>query len=163
MNLSECAREASVLAALRSNFLPEELAAHLESCPVCRDAKLVWSYLEECASAEAETEIVAAGTIWWRAQLAKKRATAQRSIVWIDLMKRISLAIAVVAALAIGAWQAPKMFEIPPLLLAGSAAVLVLFLASLVVVFGLEGKLTFGFRNGRCVPDFHNPVPNADE
>jgi hypothetical protein len=138
MNLGECARESSVLAALQSNCMPEELAAHLDSCPVCRDAQLVWSYLEGCASAERETEIVAAGTVWWRAQLAKKRATAQRSIAWIDLMQKISLTVAVMAAIAVGAWQAPKMFEVPPLLLAGSAGVLILLLASLVVVFGLE-------------------------
>jgi hypothetical protein len=138
MKLNECANESSVLAALRSASMPDELMAHLNSCPVCQEAKLVWTYLEGCASAEAEAEIAPAGAIWWKAQLAEKRAAAHRSIAWIDTMQKISLAVAVIAAIAIGAWQAPKMFEIPPMLLAGSAAVLILFLASIVVLLGLS-------------------------
>ena len=138
MKLNECANESSVLAALRSGSMPDELIAHLNSCAVCQDAKLVWSYLEGCAGAEAEADIAPAGAVWWRAQLAEKRATARRSIAWIDTMQKISLAIAAIAAIAIGAWQAPKMLEIPPILLAGSAAVLILFLASVVVVLGLS-------------------------
>ncbi len=137
MKLSECANEGRVLMALRSGSVPDELAVHLDSCPVCQDAKLVWTYLETCADAAAETDIPSAGVIWWRAQLAKKRAAAHRSIAWIDVMQKIALAITVIAAVAIGAWQAPKMFEIPPVLLAGSAAVLVLLVASVLVVIGL--------------------------
>jgi hypothetical protein len=138
MKLNECANESSVLAALRSGSMPDELVAHLHACPVCQDAKLVWSYLEGCASAEREADIVPAGVVWWRAQLAEKRANAHRSIAWIDTMQKISFAIAAIAAIAIGAWQAPKMLDIPPVLLAGSAAVLILFLASVVVLLRLS-------------------------
>jgi hypothetical protein len=138
MKFNECENEPIVLSALRSGSMPEELAGHVNSCPVCRDAKLVWSYLEGCAAAEAETEIAPAGAVWWRAQLAKKRATAQQSVAWINTMQKIALAIAAIAAIAVGAWQAPKMFEIPPVLLAGSAAVVILLLASVAVVLRLE-------------------------
>ena len=137
MKLNECANEGRVLAALLSGPMPDELAEHLTSCPVCQDAQLVWSCLEACADAAAATEIPPAGVVWWKAQLAEKRAAALRSVAWIEVMQKIALAITVIAALAIGAWQAPKVFEIPPVLLAGSAAVLILFVASLLVVLGL--------------------------
>lgn len=135
---SECTREATVLAALGGGFMPEELEAHVRSCPVCQDAKLVWDYLANCAASEAETEIAPAGVIWWRAQLANKRAAAERSVASISIMQKISLVIAAITAVAIGAWQGPRVVAIPPMLLAGSAAVLILFVASLLVVFRLE-------------------------
>ncbi|HTU46116.1 MAG TPA: hypothetical protein VMF91_13695 [Bryobacteraceae bacterium] len=142
MKLNECEKESNVLSGLRSGSMPVELEAHLNSCPVCQDAKLVWSYLEGCAAAETETEIAPAGTVWWRAQLAKKRAAAQQSVAWINTMQKIAIAVSVITAIAIGAWQGPKMIEIPPMLLAGSAAALILLLASVAVVLRLERDST---------------------
>ena len=138
MTVNECSKEASVLAALANDSITDELTAHLHSCPVCQDAKLVWGYLRDAAATEAETDIAPAGAIWWRAQLAKKRAAAHRSIALIDTMQKIALAVAAIAVIAMGAWQAPKLFEIPPVLLAGSAGVVVLLLASVAVVLSLE-------------------------
>jgi len=135
MKLNECAAEASVLAALANGFMPDELAAHLTSCPVCQDAKLVWSYLAECAGAETETGIPPAGVLWWKAQLARKRAAARRSIAWIEAMQKIAAAVVAAAMMAMGLWLAPKMIEIPRMLLAALAAVVILFLASVAVLF----------------------------
>ncbi len=147
MKLNECASEPGVLAALANGFMPDELAAHLNSCPVCQDAKLVWSYLRQFAAAETGAEIAPAGMVWWKAQIAKKRAAAQRSIALIDTMQKIALAVAAIAVIAIGAWQAPKLFVIPPVLLAGLAAVVILLLASVVVVLTLERD-----SSGRTLP-----------
>ena len=142
MKLAECPQDATVVAALAAGSISDELAAHVSVCPVCEDAKLVWSYLAACAAAGAEAEIAPAQTIWWRAQLAKKRGAARRSIAWIDAMQKIAVAIAALVAAGIGAWQSPKLFEIAPLILAGSSAVLLLLLASVVVVLTLSGRRT---------------------
>lgn len=136
--MSECAKESSVLAALATGSVPDELMGHLEECLVCQDARLVWSYLRECTAAEVEAEIAPAGAIWWRAQLAKKRADAQRSIAWIDTMQKIALAVLAMAVIAMGIWQGPKLLDVSPVVAAGSAAVLILLLASVIVVLGLE-------------------------
>jgi hypothetical protein len=134
MNLMECPKEASVIAALAAGSMADELATHVNTCPVCRDAKLVWSYLAASAAASAEAEIAPAETIWWRAQIAKKRAAAHRSIAWIQTMQKIALAIAALAVVAIGAGQASKLVQVPLVVLAGSAAVVVLFLATVLFV-----------------------------
>jgi hypothetical protein len=142
MKVSPCAKESCVLAALASGSLPEELAEHLNACPDCRDAQLVWGYLKACATSDAETEIPPAHVVWWRAQLGRKRGAACRSVAWIDAMQKIAVAIAAIAAAVIVAWQSPKLFGMPPLVLAGSAMVLLLFLASVIVVHTLLGNRT---------------------
>jgi hypothetical protein len=142
VKVSPCAKESCVLAALASGSLPEELAEHLNACPDCRDAQLVWCYLNACATSDAETEIPPAHIVWWRAQLGRKRGAARRSVAWIDAMQKIAVAIATIAAAIIVAWQSPKLFGISPLVLGASATVLVLFVASLVVVLTLDGGRT---------------------
>jgi chorismate-pyruvate lyase len=138
MNLNECAKESAVLAALANDSMTEELQAHFESCAVCQEAKLVSSYLGEAASAGIESEIPPAGIIWWRAQLAKKRIEARRSVAVIEAMQKIAVALAAAVMVAIAAWQGPKLLEMRPLLLAGSLAVVILFLASLAVVLNSD-------------------------
>jgi hypothetical protein len=142
MKLAECPEEASVLAALAAGSMADELAAHVDACPVCQEAKLVWGYLAGCGRAESDVPIEAAAAIWWRAQIAKKRIAAHRSIAWIDTMQKMAIAIAALAAAAIGAWQWPKLSGMAPLALAGSAAVLLLLVASVIVVFTLGGSRT---------------------
>lgn len=144
----ECAQESNVLAALAAGVVPEELAAHAAACPVCRDAQLAWTYLDEYAAAEMESEIAPAGVIWWKAQLARKRAEAQRSIAWIDTMQKIALAFIAVALIAVAAWQGPRLFDVSPLLAEASGAVLVLLLASLVVMRGLDRPSGNGLSRG---------------
>lgn len=138
MKISECPKESSVLAALAAGPLPDELADHLNACPDCRDAQLVSNYLNACAANDPATGIASADFVWWKAQLARKRAAARRSIAWIDAMQRIALAIAAIAAIAIGASQAPKMTGVSPMILAGSAAVLVVFVSGVLVLMSLN-------------------------
>lgn len=135
MNPNDCPKEVSVLAALANDSMSDELAAHLNFCAVCQDASLVWSFLQ--ASAEAEADPPPAGIIWWKAQLARKRVAARRSVAFIETMQKIALAVTLIVLIALGASQAAKLWEVPPLLLAGSAAIFVLFLASVIVVLRL--------------------------
>ena len=134
MKLNDCAKESSVLTALANDSITDELTAHLNSCTVCQEAKLVSSYLRDAASADVQGDILPAGIIWWRAQVARKRVAARRSIALIDTMQKIAVAVGAIIVLALAAWQAPKLFEMSRMLLAGSVSVLILFLASVVVV-----------------------------
>jgi hypothetical protein len=137
MNPNECPNEARLLAALVNDSMTAELQAHFKDCAVCQDAKLVWTYLQQCASADQQNDIAAAEIVWWRARLTKKRIEARRSVALIETMQKIALAAVAIIVIAVAAWQAPKLFEMPRLLLAGSAAVLILFAASVIVVFTL--------------------------
>lgn len=132
-----CPRESSLLAALANGFIPGELEAHLHECPACQETKLVWSYLQHCVTADRQADIPPAENIWWRAQIAKKRLDAHRSIAVIDTMQKIALTVAAVLFIGIAAWQSPKLLEVSPVLLGGSAAILMLLLLSIVVVFRL--------------------------
>jgi hypothetical protein len=138
MKPNECPTESSVLAALADDSMTDELSAHLDACAVCQDAKLVWTYLQQCATADQQIDIAPAETIWWRARLARKRVEARRSIALIDMMQKIAFGVAAIVAIAIAAWQTPKLLEMPRLLLAGSTAVLILFAVSVIVVFTLD-------------------------
>ena len=134
MNLNDCPQEATLLAALASGSLSGELACHLESCPICQDARLVWTHLHESDVAELDAGLPSPGLIWWRAQLSKQRVAARRSVAAIDVMQRIAVAVTIIAVIALAAWEAPKLSEVPLPLLAGSAATVILLLASLFVV-----------------------------
>jgi hypothetical protein len=137
MKLNDCPNESSVLAALANESMNGELEAHLQDCPVCQEAKLVWTFLHEYTTEDRHAEIAPAGIIWWRARLARKRVEALRSVAFIESMQKIALAVAAVVAIAIAVWQAPRLLEMPRVLLAGSAAVLILLVASLIAVFAL--------------------------
>jgi hypothetical protein len=138
MKPNECPNESCLLAALVNDSMTDELTAHLHDCAVCQDTKLVWNYLQQYANADQQTDVAAAESIWWRARLARKRVEARRSIAFIDTMQKIAFAVAAIIAIAIAAWQAPKLFETSRLLLAGAAAVLILLAVSLIVVFTLD-------------------------
>jgi hypothetical protein len=138
MKTNECPNEPSLLAALAKDSMTADLRAHLEDCAVCQDAQLVWTYLQHCASADQQTDLAPAETIWWRARLARKRVEARRSIAFIETMQKIALAVAAVVVIAIAVRQAPRLFEMSSLLLAGSTAVLILFAVSLIVMFTLN-------------------------
>lgn len=133
-----CPREASLLAALANGALTDEQAAHLQECAACRDTKLVWSYLNECAAAAERVEIAPAESIWWRAQIEKKRAEARRSVVFIDRMQKIAFAIAAMIVAGLAWWQSPKLLEVSPMLLGATAAIVLLLGGSIAVVLGME-------------------------
>ncbi|MDQ2774948.1 MAG: hypothetical protein M3Y57_08530 [Acidobacteriota bacterium] len=48
-----CEYEDTVMAALATGHAPAEIQRHLKTCETCREAQLVWRYLETVASQEA--------------------------------------------------------------------------------------------------------------
>ena len=137
MNPNLCPQEATLLAALANGSMSDELTAHLHECAACEDAKLVWTYLQQCAAADQQSEIAPAEGIWWKAQIEKRRLGARRSVAMIEAMQKIAFAIAAILLVALAAWQAPILLQMRPVLLGGSAAVLMLFVLSVAVVLRL--------------------------
>jgi hypothetical protein len=129
-----CPQQARLLAALADGPIPDELHDHLQLCGVCQDARLVWAQLQECVDADAAADLPSANAIWWRAQVAKKRVAAERSVAAIKFMQTVALAAAILAFIAVAAWQSARLNEISPLLLGGTAATLLVLVASVVVV-----------------------------
>jgi hypothetical protein len=106
--LPVCEYEAQVVAALGAGHVPEELAAHLDQCAVCREAKLVFRFLETASAEIQDVQASAAGLIWWRARLYEKRALAARSVTPIRTVQTIAIVLALVAAAIFGAMMGPE-------------------------------------------------------
>lgn len=105
-NPPSCAFEEQVL----TGEMSEELVAHLETCAVCREVKLVQSFLERASEEIEDPRTSSAGLIWWRAQLYEKRALAARSVAPIRTVQKIALivilAVAAIFAATLGpAWM----------------------------------------------------------
>lgn len=74
-----CDREAVLLHALGRGEVDAGLETHLQECASCREARLVWTAMQaECLN-EPMPAIPAPGLIWWRAQLAARRAAVTRA------------------------------------------------------------------------------------
>src|SRR6478609_5542821 len=97
-SLPACEYEEQVVAALGAGQVPEELAAHVEQCAVCREVELVFRFLETASSEKEETAASAAGLIWWRARLYEKRALAARSVTPIRTAQTVAIVLALVVA-----------------------------------------------------------------
>lgn len=74
-----CEHEASLLAALAAGHVDESLAAHAAHCPACREARAVWSAMQQAALADAPAALPAPGLIWWKAQLTARRAAVAKA------------------------------------------------------------------------------------
>ena len=114
MKLEECDREQAVLDALASGRWStpwgEEVRQHGASCAVCSEVVLVAEALRrEEQSAEAEVRLPSAGLVWWKAQLAARRAAEQRAAQPIALVERFAQAVGVLSAFGIGVWQWPRI------------------------------------------------------
>jgi predicted anti-sigma-YlaC factor YlaD len=94
-----CAHEDAVLAAALDStaVMPDDVAAHLESCDSCRDLHTIASALQDDnAVALAEAHVPSAGQTWWRAELrARQEATALAT-------RPITVATGIAAAAVIG-------------------------------------------------------------
>jgi hypothetical protein len=115
MTLEHCDREQEVVDALRSGRWLSEwglaVRQHAQTCPVCAEVALAaQAFQREAALAQAELEqpgahLPSAGLVWWKAQLAARRAAEKRAaepIVWVE---RAAYAVGVIATLALGIWQ----------------------------------------------------------
>jgi hypothetical protein len=114
MKLEQCDREQAVLDALTSGRWAtpwgEEIRRHAASCAVCSEVVLVTETLRrEEQSAEAEVRLPSAGLVWWKAQLAARRAAEQRAAQPIALVERVAQAVGALSAFGIGVWQWPRI------------------------------------------------------
>ena len=77
-----CEQETALVAALAAGGeLDERLASHAGQCPACREARLVWQAMQAALyeDAAAASPPPAPGLIWWKAQLAARRAAVARA------------------------------------------------------------------------------------
>jgi hypothetical protein len=140
-----CEREPELLAALASRGLTEELRAHLEACPDCREAQEVWTYLAGLGEETLEdaAPLPAPGLIWWRAQLAAKRNQAEESVAAIKLATKTAVALTLALVCLVAIWWGPQSWEhLPvPVLGAGIALLVLLFSAGTVLYVWARGKI----------------------
>ncbi|HXJ96782.1 MAG TPA: hypothetical protein VMT20_28405 [Terriglobia bacterium] len=114
MKLEQCDREQAVLDAFTSGRWAtpwgEEIRQHAASCAVCSEVVLVAEALRhEEQSAETEVRLPSAGLVWWKAQLAARRAAEQRAAQPIALVERFAQAVGALSAFGIGVWQWPRI------------------------------------------------------
>ena len=117
MKLPQCDREQEVVDALRSgrwaNAWGDEIRQHAEHCAVCAEvafAALAFQHEVELASTELQEpgpRLPSAGLVWWKAQLAARRAAEQRAaapMVWVG---RAACVLGTLAALGLAVWKWP--------------------------------------------------------
>lgn len=80
MRKFECECETEVLEGLRSGAWEPELRQHAQECAVCSELVMVAEFLQsEAAIPASEPALPDAGMMWWRAQLAARRAAVTRA------------------------------------------------------------------------------------
>lgn len=114
MRVPECHREQEVLDAVRSGRWSgpwgEEIRRHAAGCAVCAEVALVAeAMLQEDDLARAEVRLPSAGFVWWKAQLAARRAAEQRAAQPIALVERFAQALMLMAALGLTLSQWPRI------------------------------------------------------
>jgi hypothetical protein len=138
-----CEREPDLLAALARGGLTEELQAHVETCPDCREAQHVWTYLASLDRENEAAPLPAPGLIWWRAQLAARRNQAEESVAAIKLANKTAAALTLAfVCLAAILWWPQSWEHLPvPVLGAGIALLVLLFSAGTVLYAWARGKI----------------------
>jgi hypothetical protein len=121
MKLLHCDREQEVVDALRSgrwtSAWGEEIRQHAAACATCAEVALVaQEFQREEALARAELQqpgvgLPSAGLVWWKAQLAARRAAEQRAAEPMVLIERVAYALGALAALGLGVWQWPRIAD----------------------------------------------------
>jgi|SRR5208283_4519937 len=119
MKLPQCDREQEVVDALRSGrwatVWGEEIRQHAAICAVCAEVAFAaqeFQREEELARTELRQPgagLPSAGLVWWKAQLAARRAAEQRAAQPMVLVERAAYALGTVAALGLGVWQWPRI------------------------------------------------------
>jgi hypothetical protein len=119
MKLPQCDREQEVVDALCSGRWAsewgEEIRQHAAVCGVCAEVALAaQEFQREAELARVELQqpgagLPSAGLVWWKAQLAARRAAEQRATEPIMLVERAAYALGTLAALGLGVWQWPRI------------------------------------------------------
>ena len=112
MKLEQCDREQAVLDALTSGRWAtpwgEGIRQHAASCARCSEVVLIAEALRR-EEQLAEVRLPSAGLVWWKAQLAARRAAERRAAQPIALVERVAQAVGALSAFGIGVWQWPRI------------------------------------------------------
>jgi hypothetical protein len=107
--MGTCDYEDTLLEALASAHVSEELRRHIAACPACSETALVWDYLGSAQNDLSQNRTLpAAGFVWWRAQLAEKRRRAERSVAAIDLVQKLAVALLFVVVAILTFWASQR-------------------------------------------------------
>lgn len=114
MKITQCGREQAVLDALVSgrwaSAWGEEVRQHAAGCAVCSEVVLLVQALRrEEELAQAEVRVPSAGLVWWKAQLAARRATERRAAQPIALVERAAQALGALTVFGLAVWQWPRI------------------------------------------------------
>jgi hypothetical protein len=110
MTFRTCSYEVELTQALRDGHWPEgcgtELRAHVDGCDSCRDLVLV-THAFQGARRESEqvTPSSSASLLWWRAQLRRRNAAAERVNRPITIAQTFALFVYVLVAVVFAASQ----------------------------------------------------------
>jgi len=115
MKIPQCEKEQDVLDALRSGRWAgpwgEEIRRHASECPVCAEVVLVAEALRrQDELAQPEIRLPSPGLVWWRAQLATRRAAAQQATRPISLVARVAQALGIFSLVGFVLYDWPQIF-----------------------------------------------------
>lgn len=106
MNSIDCTREEEVVTVVLSGGWPHnaasELRQHAEGCAVCRDVVAIAPALRQ-DQRTAETQVPAAGQVWWRAAIRARADAAHdaaRPMIWLQAVAGASAAGAALAGVS---------------------------------------------------------------
>jgi hypothetical protein len=102
MNSERCEFEDAIGAAIASGQWDGALREHLAQHVECAELEITLRCLANIGTADDQAP-PGPGLIWWRAQLAERRAQAMRGVAAIEWMQRAAMAAAVIGFIAI--WQ----------------------------------------------------------
>ncbi|HEX5483121.1 MAG TPA: hypothetical protein VFZ08_10915 [Terriglobia bacterium] len=116
MRMLHCDREQAVVDAVVSgrweSAWGEEIRRHAAGCAICSEVALLAQALRrEDEAVQAELCLPSAGLVWWKAQLAARRAAEERAAQPIALMERAAQALAGLAAFGLAVWQWPRIVD----------------------------------------------------
>lgn len=116
MRMTHCDREQAVVDALLSGRWDgawgEEIRRHAASCAICSEVVLLAQALRrEDEAVQAQVRLPSAGLVWWKAQLAARRAAEERAAQPIVLMERVAQGLGGLAAFGLAVWQWPRIAD----------------------------------------------------
>jgi hypothetical protein len=106
---NECLREPDVIDAVVSARWPDrvdaELAAHVQTCEVCRDlATVVQAMRRDHDDVWKEANVPSSGQVWWRAELRARHEAIRAASQPITVAQSVAATLVLGVALLFGLW-----------------------------------------------------------
>jgi hypothetical protein len=136
VRVDSCKFEKSILRAVRFGQFNSDLQAHLDQCEVCREVRLVADFLDDLEEAQlSDVPLPSPESLWWRGRIAQKRDLAERSVVAINVVQKITgLLMVGLLGLLVVLW-APQLFGGSPRIAHLSVAAVLLLASSATVLY----------------------------